>query len=113
MRIFIHITGVILIALAGYFSYMQTYDTREALQRVQVLQNQITQEQEAVNILKGEWAYLNRPDRLRDLVELNFAQLQLVPIAVNHLAGLQDFPVLRATTAYQLALKTTDAKYVR
>ena len=30
--------------------------------------------------MKAEWAYLNRPDRLRKLVEYYFAELRLNPI---------------------------------
>jgi hypothetical protein len=56
------------------------YATQEALGRVAALREQIAQEREALGVLRAEWAYLNRPDRLQALVEVNAEALGLQPL---------------------------------
>ena len=67
------------IALA-YWAYNENYKTQASLRDVRNLHAQIGTAYERLNILRAEWAYLNRPDRLRDLAELNFERLGLLPL---------------------------------
>ena len=47
--------------------------------------------------LAAEWAYLNRPDRLRDLAELNFGRLELLAMRPEAFANIDDVPMPSAT----------------
>ena len=65
-----------LIAL-GAWAYRENYATQAAQREVTALQNEIAQLREALSVQRAEWAYLNRPDRLRELATLNFDRLGL------------------------------------
>ncbi|AGI66887.1 hypothetical protein OAN307_c11860 [Octadecabacter antarcticus 307] len=77
--IFYIISGLMVIGLA-YWAYHENYETQASLGDVRSLHRQIGTAYERLNMLEAEWAYLNRPDRLRDLAELNFDRLGLLPL---------------------------------
>ncbi|WP_298297283.1 cell division protein FtsL [uncultured Litoreibacter sp.] len=71
--------AVIVMGLA-YWSYSENYKTRDSLRTASGLQREIGSSRETLSVLQAEWAYLNRPERLADLADLNFERLQLLPI---------------------------------
>jgi len=81
--LFYLVCSAFVIGLA-YWAYKENYKTQVSLREVKELQQQIAQEKETIAVLNAEWAYLNRPDRLRDLVDLNFADLKLIPLLPSH-----------------------------
>ena len=93
MRTIIYLICLCLVVGVAYWAYTENYTTQASSRRVQDLRIQISQEQEALSVLKAEWAYLTRPERLENLVDLNFDRLQLVPMAAQHYARLQDIPM--------------------
>ncbi len=65
----------------AYWAYQENYDTQLALRDVEALQRDIGDLREELGVLRAEWAYLNRPDRLRELADINFDRLGLLPLA--------------------------------
>ena len=74
------LTALSVIGLA-FWAYQENYKTQQALGDAERLQRQIADARERLNVLRAEWAYLNRPDRLLDLAEINFDRLGLLPFA--------------------------------
>ncbi|WP_372886211.1 cell division protein FtsL [Shimia sp.] len=73
------LTALAVIGLAVW-AYRENYRTQHAIKETERLQQEIGVARSRLAMLRAEWAYLNRPDRLRDLTELNFDRLQLLPL---------------------------------
>lgn len=80
MRGFLFILGALCVMGLGFWSYQENYKTRDAISEVRKLHREIGASHERLGMLRAEWAYLNRPDRLRDLAEINFDRLGLLPL---------------------------------
>ncbi|WP_174232039.1 cell division protein FtsL [Roseovarius sp. EL26] len=72
-------TACAVIALA-FWAYHENYKTQTVQAEAERVQRQISQARARLRVLNAEWAYLNRPDRLRDLAEINFEKLGLLPL---------------------------------
>ena len=80
MRVLFYIVATLVVMGLGNWAYVENYKTQAALDEVESLQREIGQIRDELGVLRAEWAYLNRPDRLRDLAELNFDRLGLLPL---------------------------------
>ncbi len=80
MRAVLYIlTSLAVIGLA-FWAYRENYATQQALSETEKLHRDLQSAHARVAVLKAEWAYLNRPDRLAELAHLNFNKLGLLPL---------------------------------
>lgn len=79
MRGLLYVLSALCVIGLAFWAYHENYKTKDAQVRAAELQNSISQSRQRLRMLKAEWAYLNRPERLRDLVEINFDRLGLLP----------------------------------
>ena len=87
------ITFASLVGLA-FWAYQENIKTKSAIAHTEKLQKEIGIARARLSMLRAEWAYLNRPDRLTELVDLNFARLQLVPLRASNFSEINEINFL-------------------
>ncbi|EAR52601.1 hypothetical protein OG2516_05818 [Oceanicola granulosus HTCC2516] len=80
MRSMFYLLSAVGVMALAFWAYEQNYRTQEAISEVRALHREIGLAHERLGVLRAEWAYLNRPERLRDLAEMNFERLELLPL---------------------------------
>jgi len=87
------LTFASLVGLA-FWAYQENIKTKNVIAKTEQLQKDIGIARARLSILNAEWAYLNRPERLAELVDLNFDQLQLVPLRASNFSEVRDINFL-------------------
>ena len=80
MRTVLYVLTTLGVIALAFWAYRENYATQEALSEVETLRHDIRAAHSRLAVLKAEWAYLNRPARLRDLADINFDRLGLLPL---------------------------------
>ncbi len=88
-----------LIALMSVALFQVKYEVRDLEVDLSVLNKQALADEEAIQVLKAEWSFLNRPDRLQALAERH---LELEPVAALQVGALYRIPA-RADAAEALS----------
>ena len=102
MRSFIYtITFASLIALA-FWAYQENIKTKNAIAGTEKLQKEIGIARARLSMLKAEWAYLNRPQRLTELVDLNFGRLQLMPLRASNFLEIDGINFLNDSDLHEV-----------
>ncbi|PSL19721.1 cell division protein FtsL [Shimia abyssi] len=80
MRTILYMIAAMAVIGLAVWAYQENYRTQNAIAETHTIQRQIGEARARLAVLKAEWAYLNRPERLRDLAEINYDDLQLLPL---------------------------------
>ena len=75
------------VAFAGLYIVKLTVE--DLSRNVEIARADLTKEQESLHLLNAEWAYLNRPDRLRALAEHHLA---LAPLDSRKVEDIRSLP---------------------
>lgn len=94
MRPALYVLALLFALVSAGAAYKVNYDVRALQTGVAELESQIAREEQAIEVLRVHWAWLNAPARLAALVEENRAALDLGPMSPAHFAEviMVDFP---------------------
>ncbi|MCC5991962.1 MAG: cell division protein FtsL [Rhodobacteraceae bacterium] len=90
MRSFLYFVTVLAVIALAAWAYRENHLTQQAMNDRRALEREIASLTTAKTIQRTEWAYLNRPDRLRELVDVNFERLRLIPISADHFGRVDE-----------------------
>ena len=71
------LVNMVCVAALAIGLYLVKYSVQDVQRNVSTLKHELAVEKESLHLLNAEWAYLNRPDRLRELADRH---LDLVPL---------------------------------
>lgn len=80
MRSLLYLATVLVVMALAFWAYRENYRTQAVMNEMAEIQRVTAGLREDLGVLRAEWAWLNRPERLKQLVDLNFDRLKLVPL---------------------------------
>lgn len=80
MRSIAYVLAAFAVFGLAFWAYRENYATQRVLSDTRQVQRDIGAAQVRLSVLRAEWAYLNRPNRLRELANINFDRLGLLPL---------------------------------
>ena len=104
MRAVLYILTTLSVIGLAFWAYRENYATQQALSDTDGLRQEIRIAHSRLAVLRAEWAYLNRPDRLRDLAEMNFERLGLLPLHPDQFGQIDQvtFPPLPELPLFEI-----------
>ncbi len=90
MRSIVYVLTALAVFGMAFWAYRENYVTQQVLKDSKDLHRQIGSAQVRLSVLRAEWAYLNRPDRLMELSEINFDRLGLLPLRPDQFGRIDE-----------------------
>lgn len=85
----LHVVAIGALVSSALYAYTIKYETTLEAEQFQKLKAKTQRERDAIAVLKAEWSYLSRPDRLQALAD---SHLDLQPFSVGQVVRLSDIP---------------------
>tara|TARA_A100001015_G_C15035734_1_gene736113 strand:- start:2269 stop:2631 length:363 start_codon:yes stop_codon:yes gene_type:complete len=104
MRYLLYLLFLGCLGFSATWAYRVNYETRNVVRNLKNLQIEIAKQEERLIMLEGEWAYLNRPERLTKLSERFFTYLELMPMSAENFADVEVIR-LKAPSELNMPLK--------
>ena len=111
MRAVLSIAAVLTLMALAAWPYRENYATRAAAAERARLQREIGALENERQMLEAELAYLARPERLRALADLNFADLHLVPMTPDAFGRMQEVPYPQPAMPEDLELTSGEREF--
>ncbi|WP_134678956.1 cell division protein FtsL [Paracoccus ravus] len=89
MRSILYLLTTLAVMGMAFWAYRENYRTQAAFNDMERVQREIASLRDDLGVLRAEWAFLNRPARLRELVSLNIEQLKLVPFTAEQFVDVR------------------------
>ena len=85
----LHVIAIGALVSSAVYAYTIKYETTLEAEQLQKIRMKAQRERDAIAVLKAEWQYLNRPDRLQTLADRH---LDLQPFSVTQVVRLSVIP---------------------
>jgi hypothetical protein len=89
MKRLLHLFAILALVGSALYAYRTKYDTLFLSEQATKMRNKIASEKDGIAVLKAEWQYLNKPDRVQILAD-KFSDLQ--PFSIRQVVRWSDIP---------------------
>ena len=85
----LHVIAIAALVTSAVYVYSVKYQTIYASEQIVKTRHLLDKERDAINILRAEYAFLTRPDRLQALAD---KQLEMQPLSLHQIVKAADLP---------------------
>ena len=85
----LHLVAIAALVGSALYAYRIKYDTIYYAEQVAKLKHKLQREKDAIAVLRAEWSFLSRPERVQALADRH---TDLVPLQITQLARWSEVP---------------------
>jgi cell division protein FtsL len=86
---FLNVAAILALVGSAVYAYSIKYQTILRAEQITKMKHKVKAEQDAIAVLRAEWSFLTRPERVQQLAD---AHLDLKPLAVGQIVAAQSLP---------------------